>query len=202
MQSKKYDSEGHLKAHMATAQHWPSSRWRRRMQARHDGHPDKLWLCPYCAESSSFDSFAALEQHCANSTVQSQGGEHEELKEVDGWFASDWNGVTEGLSNTKHQRYVHGQNILKAAGFDITASPPLTTSYPHATMPGVVHGHLTDGSIPSRLAAKVIKAGPGVRAVPARLQASVMAVNDGSYGRSEIPDGLEGEIKVVKDEDN
>lgn len=142
-----------MEQHLSSNYHTGFAKFRRGAEIRREAQPDDLYICTYCEQTAddqamqddgdagqpTYSTFASLEEHLKTSSEAVHGKRHEELKEIDGWYETEF--YKQPLEDTARKARQMAHKNLRAMGVELihqSAIGPPGREYPD--FPGVVRG--------------------------------------------------------------
>ncbi|KAK5174470.1 uncharacterized protein LTR77_001550 [Saxophila tyrrhenica] len=206
--AQEYQSEIHLNNHLEGNFHSAQSTFRRAAAIRRASHPDNLFVCPYCEEAvddrekfframdaqypgiTTFSEISELFYHISHSNDQTDGPKHDELKELGGWYESDFYPTTSTETTLKARQLSHKN--LKAMGVQIIEQRQVIAgAEQYDSFPGIVKG--SHDGVPPRFVSSVRSGAPNE--IPSKFAGIVVR---GLQATQPVPDAFRSNVVSSK----
>ncbi|KJX92198.1 hypothetical protein TI39_contig5893g00001 [Zymoseptoria brevis] len=152
---QQYGSRDKLEAYQESKYHHPVETWKRRYHA--DRPPGWKFDCLYCNEADVDERFSTFKMndlitHIMESTADTKGELHDQLKAADGWYTPEFENatVTGPSQRTIEKREAEGRKKMQQMDIDLTPRRQLLGTEPAEGNRSIVRGSHPPSPLPAR----------------------------------------------------
>ncbi|SMQ45618.1 unnamed protein product [Zymoseptoria tritici ST99CH_3D7] len=200
---QQYGSRDKLEAHQESKYHHPVETWKRRYHA--DRPPGWKFECLYCKEADVDERFSTFKMndlitHIMESTADTEGELHDQLKAADGWYTPEFENatVTGPSQRTIEKREAEGRKKMQQMDIDLTPRRQLLGTEPVEGNRSVVRGSHPPSPLPARYDIDRDEYNQEALAnLPTHLQDQIMTGYSEQLMANPVPEYLRDEIMVT-----